>query len=51
MFIKPYFWSKTIYNNKLDKLNELETPLPTLKPTLELTKPAKPTIPPPAKYG
>jgi hypothetical protein len=31
MFIKPYFWSKTsetAYNVNLD---ELETPLPTLK--------------------
>jgi hypothetical protein len=51
MFIKPYFRSKTTYNNKLNKLDKLETPLPTLEPTLEPTKPAKPTIPPPAKRG
>jgi hypothetical protein len=51
MSIKPYFWSKTIYNNKLNKLDELETPLPTLEPTLKPTKPAEPTIPPPVKRG
>jgi hypothetical protein len=51
MSIKPYFWSETIYNNKLDKLDKLETPLPTLEPTLELTKPAEPTILPPIKRG
>jgi hypothetical protein len=51
MFIKPYFWSKTTYNNKLNKLNKLKTPLPTLEPTLEPTKPAEPIISPPVKYG
>jgi hypothetical protein len=51
MSIKPYFWPKTIYNNKLDELNELETPLPTLEPTLKPTKLTKPTILPPAKHG
>jgi hypothetical protein len=51
MFVKPYFWSKTTYNNELDKLNKLETPLPTLEPTLKPTKPTKPIIPPPIKRG
>jgi hypothetical protein len=51
MSIKPYFRSKTTHNNKLDKLNKLETPLPTLEPTLKPTKPTKPTILPPAKHG
>jgi hypothetical protein len=50
-FIKPYFWFKTTYNNKLNKLDKLKTPLPTLEPTLKPTKPAKPTIPPPIKCG
>jgi hypothetical protein len=40
MSIKPYFWSENTYNVKLDKLevptkldelDELEVPLPTLK--------------------
>ena len=37
IFIKPYFWSKNIYNVKLDKLkattklDEIEVPLLTLK--------------------
>jgi hypothetical protein len=39
MSIKPYFRFKTTYNNELNKLNELETPLPTLEPTLKPTKP------------
>jgi hypothetical protein len=51
MFVKPYFRPKTTYNNKLNELNKLETPLPTLKPTLEPIKPAKPTIPPFIKHG
>jgi hypothetical protein len=51
MFIKPYFRPKTTYNNKLDELNKLETPLPTLEPTLKPTKPAKPTIPSPTKHS
>ena len=51
MFIKPYFWPKTTYNNKLNELNKLETPLPTLEPTLKPTKPIKPTIPPLTKRG
>jgi hypothetical protein len=51
MFIKPYFRPKTTYNNKLNKLDKLETPLPTLKPTLKPTKPAEPIIPPLAKHS
>jgi hypothetical protein len=51
MFIKPYFWFETTYNNELNELNKLKTPLPTLEPTLEPTKPAKPTIPPLAKHS
>jgi hypothetical protein len=46
MFIKPYFWSKTTYNNKLNELNKLETPLLTLKLIIEPIKPTKSTIPP-----
>ena len=48
MSIKPYFRSENASNNKP---NELEAPLPTLELTLEPTKPAKPTIPPPIKRG
>jgi hypothetical protein len=51
MSIKPYFWSKTTHNNELNKLDKLETPLPTLEPTLKPTKPAEPIIPPPTKHG
>jgi hypothetical protein len=48
MSIKPYFQSENTSNNKL---NKLETPLPTLELTLEPIKPAKPIIPPPIKRG
>jgi hypothetical protein len=51
MFIKPYFWSKTTYNNKPNELNELKTPLPTLELIIKLTKPAKPLIPPLIKHS
>jgi hypothetical protein len=48
MFIKPYFWSETTSDDELDKL---EAPLSTSELTLELTKPAEPSIPPTIKRG
>ena len=51
MFIKPYFRSKTIYNNKLDELNKLETLLLTLELTIEPIKPAESIILPLIKRG
>jgi hypothetical protein len=48
MSIKPYFRSENTSNNEPD---ELEALLPTLELTLEPTKPAEPTIPPPVKRG
>jgi hypothetical protein len=51
MFIKPYFRSKTTYNNKLNELDKPETPLFTLELTIEPIKPTKPTILPLIKHG
>jgi hypothetical protein len=54
MSIKPYFrskTSKTTRDDEIDKPNRLETPPPTSELTLEPTKPAELTIPPPAKRG
>ena len=51
IFIKPYFYFKAIYNNKPNELNELKTPLPTLKLTLKPIKPIKPIILPFIKYS
>jgi hypothetical protein len=48
MFIKPYFRSKNVSNNKLDKL---KAPLPTSELTLESIKPIKPIILPFIKRG
>jgi hypothetical protein len=48
MFIKPYFWSENISNNKL---NKLKASLPTLGLSLKPTKPTKPIIPPFIKRG
>jgi hypothetical protein len=48
MFIKPYFRSETTSDNKLDKL---KAPLPILKLTLKLIKPAEPIIPPFIKHS
>jgi hypothetical protein len=49
-----YFWSKTsktTYDDDLDELKGLETPLPTSELTLEPTKPTELTIPPSVKRG
>jgi hypothetical protein len=44
MSIKPYFRPKTTYNNELDKLDKLKTPLLILELIIEPTKPVEPTI-------
>ena len=52
--IKPYFRSKTFkttYNNELNELKGLETPLPTSELTLKPIKPIELTISTLAKHG
>jgi len=49
MFIKPYFRFKTFkttYNDELNELNRLKTPLPTLELILKPIKRTELIIPP-----